>query len=163
MPNTTNGLPYPARTGVAPDVQDHIKKLAEAVDPTIAIAATAKATADAAALALADSGWVTLTVGSSWGAAAPAPAVRKIGKQVFLQGEVYNGSTGSANVIFTLPTGYRPPRRLGLDISKYHGSNGAVATLCINTDGTCFIVPVTGTAPTSSPGYVLNSCTWLVD
>ncbi len=33
MPNTTNGLPFPVREGVEPDVQKHIKDLAEAVDP----------------------------------------------------------------------------------------------------------------------------------
>lgn len=67
MPDTTNGLPYPVRTGVPPDVQNDIKKLAEAVDPTIAAAAAA---AEVAARALPRVGQVSI----SYGGAASATA-----------------------------------------------------------------------------------------
>lgn len=154
MPNTTNGLPYPVRVGVQPDVQNDIKLLAEALDPMVP--------------ALADTGWNSLlggggTLGAGWGYTGAPPAWRAIGKQVFLAGEVFNGSTGSANVIFTLPALVLPPRRLALPINKWHGSSGAAATLLVATNGECSIVPVTGSAPTASPGYVLNACTWLRD
>lgn len=35
MPLTGNGLPYPVRTGVPPDVQKDIKDLADALDPYV--------------------------------------------------------------------------------------------------------------------------------
>lgn len=39
MPTTDQGLPYPERTGEPPDVQNDLRLLAEALDPTVAAAA----------------------------------------------------------------------------------------------------------------------------
>lgn len=145
MPLTGNGLPYPVRVGVPPDVQKDIKDLADALDPYVG-----------------DTGWVALTVEAGWTAAYPV-SWRRIGKAIHLRGEVFGGNTGSSNIIFTLPSGARPPTRVAPTIGRYHGSTGAAATLAVGTDGACYIIPIAGTMPPGSPGLVLNGSTWLID
>jgi hypothetical protein len=62
-----------------------------------------------------DSGWVTVPsfTNGFTAVSAEAPRYRRIGKTVFVQGQVFNASamTSTPLGVFTLPAGFRPSRR----------------------------------------------------
>lgn len=77
---------------------------------------------------LADSGWVTLTLGNSWvtnGAPYQAPAYRLHAGWVVLTGEMKSGS--GAATVFTLPVGARPLFSQNFAVAA--GSGGATLTV----------------------------------
>lgn len=61
---------------------------------------------------------------------------------VHLKGLVKNGTVGSAETVFTLPEGYRPPARYLFDAVSESGGSVIQSRIDIGTDGR--IIPVVG-------------------
>lgn len=87
---------------------------------------------------LIDSGWISPTLQNSWvdyGSPYTSGQYRKIGKIVYLKGLLKNGTVGSddnTNVIFQLPSNYRPQADMLISLA----SNGAFGNIKITaSDG----------------------------
>lgn len=102
-----------------------------------------------------DTGPVNLTAGNSW--SAQNYTVQRIGKVVYLGGEVWGGTIGS--VITTLDPQFRPRARVGVELRRA-GANNAVAKLYVETSGVMTIYEGNGAA--SSPGLAVGTISWLV-
>ncbi len=138
MPNTTNGLPYPARTGVPPDAQADLLALALALDPLAQ-----------------DTGWVALTLtGTGWSNVEPL-GYRIRGGVVYLRGEIVAAggtTTGASNTIATLPSAARPAKRLRVP----WGWN-TLGFLGIETTGAIWSSIADRSA---SPGNIIPAISW---
>jgi hypothetical protein len=73
------------------------------------------------------------------GAGAQIPRYRKVGDQVFIEGHVKSGTTGTT--VFTLPVGYRPP----LNMTFATDGSGAYAILSVSSAGVVVLTGTTGT------------------
>ena len=77
--------------------------------------------------------WTAPTFQNSWvnyDGVEPAQ-YRKVGDIVELRGLVKNGTVGETTAIFTLPTGFRPPKRVRIPIV----ANSVFAWISVGTDG----------------------------
>ncbi len=100
-------------------------------DPSLAVSPAALAARIADDLD--DSGWTAPTLLNSWanfGAPYQTARYRRFGGVVYIQGEVKTGANGT--VIFTLPTGFRPPNDLQVATVL---SGGAIGRVDIQADG----------------------------
>jgi hypothetical protein len=109
------------------------KKLVSVADPT--------ATQDAATKKYVDGTLQTLTLVNSWvvfdSPYDSIPAVWKIGNTVFIQGMIKSGSSSGSNQIATLPSGFRPSKRIMFPILCAAG----LGRIDITSDG--LIYPIT--------------------
>lgn len=178
------GLPYPDLTGVPPNVPADIKALADAVAPRSVMRFASIAARDAALPApvdgmvcyiAADNGyyvraggqWVVLWSDTGWVALATSSgdstglAVRRIGSQVHLQGEVWGVTAGAT--LFTLASQFRPSVRKAYFAVRAGGGTSALAgdaRVYIQTSGEVRLHNF-NTMPSSSPGIDISQ-TWLV-
>jgi len=82
-----------------------------------------------------DSGWIEPTLNSpytNFGSPYGNTQYRKIGDNVNIQGLVYINSASSGSVIFTLPSGYRPSRRL---VFGQATANTSITRIDVRTNG----------------------------
>lgn len=101
-----------------------------------------------------DTGWATLTTQNAWLETASL-GYRIINDVCYLRGEIYAGATQT--VVFTLPSGARPPTRTAAMIARYATtSTPPFGSLTINTTGEATFILLGGTIPTGSPGLALR-------
>jgi hypothetical protein len=98
---------------------------------------------------ISDTGWATVTF-TGW-TVASAVQFRRIGRVVYVRGEIFGGTPGGT-VIATLSTGLRPPVRSAFPLLDL-GSGTADGRLNIETTGAVTIYGGNGGA--SSPGLSL--------
>src|SRR5690606_20579947 len=98
-----------------------------------------------------DTGWLAMGLQADWSAVFPARR-QKTGNRVWLSGEVIcgNSAAGSGRPITTLPTGWRPARR----IRSPWGWGDSMTYVVVETDGTIWSGP---NVRTSGPGMSLES------
>lgn len=172
------GLPYPELTGVPPNVPEHIKALADAVAPRTVMRFASLAARDAALpspvdgmvcyvaadngyyarvggawrVLWQDTGWVDLTLVNGWTVAGGLiPRVRRIGREVHMEGRVTGGSAG---LIATLPSGMAPGQVLTRTVvNGSHSPSPAFTTLSISSTGT--VSANTGTTPNLVENWVV--------
>ena len=97
-----------------------------------------------------DSGWINLTLqnGAAQNNANKTPAIRCVGNRVYLRGEVYNVSIGTA--FATVPAAYIPAKSHLYTVCAYNGTSvQSVVLLEINTSGQ--IIPKAATNSFSNP------------
>jgi hypothetical protein len=105
-----------------------------------------------------DSGWITLTLtAGGWTTLYPVK-YRKIGPVVYLDGEIYGGTTG-ATIIATLPSGFRPPQRISFFLLDA-GSGSTDGRLQVTNTGALQIFG--GNGGTASPGITFGSVQFVV-
>lgn len=101
--------------------------------------------------------WSSLTLGSSW--LSPTTLdVTRIGDVVHFQGEVYGGTIGFGNNIFTLAAAYRPTRRVAALLPDI-GAGVTDGVVNIGTDGVTYIARGNGGA--SSPGLSFGTVSYV--
>lgn len=178
------GLPYPELTGAPPNVPEHIKALADAVAPRTVMRFASLAARDAALptpvdgmvcyvaadngyyvrvggawrVLWQDTGWVPLVSGSG---DSTGLAVRRVGSEVTLRGEVWGVTAGAT--LFTLDAQFRPTvRKAYLAVRAGSGTAALVgdARVYIQTSGEVRLHNL-NSMPTLSPGIDISQ-TWLV-
>lgn len=109
-----------------------------------------------------DTGWVAVpTLGQGWSALpGAAPRVRRVGKQVFLEGALNLGGGAAWANLLTIPEGFRPKR------NTYTGTlnssqAGIFALGVVNTAGLVYGEANSGSA--SAPMYLPLHMTWFVE
>jgi hypothetical protein len=113
--------------------------------------------ADSVATDLADSGWITLSLGNSWaafGGVYMTPAYRKLANVVYVAGLMASGTSGTA---FTLPVGSRPLHNLIFSVGA--GVGGAILT--VTSGGAVTVGPYFGSG--SNADVSLNGVTFIAE
>lgn len=113
-----------------------------------------------------DSGWVALTGGSGWtlGSGSQRPDIRRLGRQVYMHGEVWGGASGTLSLL--IPAGFRPRGRMTLTAGR--------AANTVNTQQFSGVITSSGdelwlstlagsSIPGASPGIALGGLTWVAD
>lgn len=142
---TPGGLPYPDPGDPVADGANATRALAEALDPKVA-----------------DTGWLPLTLGPGWQTptGASQASICRIGRQIFLSGEVFGGTTGT--IFAYIPDGFRPRTRIGDTTPRASGS--VLETYYVSLPWPLDALYVAGAnIPTASPGISLGALGWLRD
>lgn len=95
-----------------------------------------------------DTGWTAATLQNSWTiyTGRRTPRYRKIGDEVFVEGEVDGGTITAGTTVFTLPSGYRPPQAFVVPIASAGVASGQSARFYVLTTGAVTIYGVTSNA-----------------
>ena len=109
---------------------------------------------------LVDSGWIDLTLvnGAEAYSEAQKPRYRRVGKEVFIAG-VFKGVTASNTTIATLPSGYRPSKKVLFAVAAV---GQIISRISIDTDGTIAYNRSTY-EPIIAENYHSIACTFNVD
>lgn len=104
----------------------------------------------------ADSGWQSLPGFSSTWTPVNNPAIRKVGSQVFMRGQVSKASINGGDGIFTFTSGWRPAQDTYINVATVAGSTLRIR---IYANGR-----VEANAPTGTPTYaIFDGVSFLAD
>lgn len=104
---------------------------------------------------LQDTGWTDLEPAAGWSQS--GLKWRRWNGEIFLQGEVWGGTNGTA--CFVMPEGARPEARLSRVIARPASPTAytTVGNLSIQTNGVATYVTLGGSIPETSPGVDVSS------
>jgi hypothetical protein len=147
MPNTPkSNLPYPASTGVPPNVPLHLQQLAEALDALVQ-----------------DSGWIDVAFSAGYMSWPSEPVkIRRVGRVVQMIGLVRNtaGTTlpTAQTGMFSIPIGFRPAQTIFADVTGSSVS-ATPGRMTMTTGGTTSFA----SKGTSTSTYWSCHQTWITD